>query len=321
MGFLDNSGDIILDAVLTDLGRKRMAKGTFTITQFALGDDEINYATYNADHPSGSAYYDLQIIQTPILESFTNNTSTMKSRLLTLDNNANILYLPVMIEGSLNNNHARHASNTYLVAVDSKTQVIGDTAFEGKGGVGEDSSGAVRTGVLFGLEPSDGNAIMIHQGIDNQGFDRSRTLDDVLVEDTYVIQIDGRFGEIVTANGTPISLKSRTEDDDGFLFYTLSSDTTVDTSLAVEGLAPTALSKLAGARGTRLEFKIKASSILTDNQSYFDRFGFSIGNADPNYADYGSKDSKAIDSIVRVTGIKTGYSIDIPVRFIKDVTT
>ena len=321
MGFLDNSGDIILDAVLTDLGRKRMAKGTFTITQFALGDDEINYATYNADHPSGSAYYDLQIIQTPILESFTNNTSTMKSRLLTLDNNANILYLPVMIEGSLDNNHKRHASNTYLVAVDSKTQVIGDDSFEGKGGVGEDSDGGVRTGVLFGLDPAVGKGIMINQGIDNQGFDRSRTLDDALTEDTYVIQIDGRFGEIVTTDGTSIALKSTTEDDDGFLFYTLSSDTAVDTSGVVQGLASTAPSKLAGARGSFLEFKIKASSILTDNQSYFDRFGFSIGSTDPNYADYGSKDSKAIDSIVRVTGIKTGYSIDIPVRFIKDVTT
>ena len=27
MAFLDNSGDIILDAVLTDLGRKRLAAG------------------------------------------------------------------------------------------------------------------------------------------------------------------------------------------------------------------------------------------------------------------------------------------------------
>ena len=27
MGFLDNSGDIILDAVLTDTGRARLAKG------------------------------------------------------------------------------------------------------------------------------------------------------------------------------------------------------------------------------------------------------------------------------------------------------
>ena len=35
MAFLDNSGDIILDAVLTDLGRKRLAEGNFRITQFA----------------------------------------------------------------------------------------------------------------------------------------------------------------------------------------------------------------------------------------------------------------------------------------------
>ena len=44
MGFLDNSGDIILDAVLTDVGRKRMAEGEFKIAKFALGDDEIDYS-------------------------------------------------------------------------------------------------------------------------------------------------------------------------------------------------------------------------------------------------------------------------------------
>ena len=31
MAFLDNSGDIILDAVLTDVGRERMANGQFQI--------------------------------------------------------------------------------------------------------------------------------------------------------------------------------------------------------------------------------------------------------------------------------------------------
>ena len=37
MAFLDNSGDIILDAVLTDTGRMRLAKGdgSFNITKFA----------------------------------------------------------------------------------------------------------------------------------------------------------------------------------------------------------------------------------------------------------------------------------------------
>ena len=48
MAFLDNSGDIILDAVLTDTGRLRLAQGdgSFKISKFAIGDDEINYALY-----------------------------------------------------------------------------------------------------------------------------------------------------------------------------------------------------------------------------------------------------------------------------------
>ena len=43
MAFLDNSGTIILDAVLTEVGRKRMAQGKFRVTKFALGDDEIDH--------------------------------------------------------------------------------------------------------------------------------------------------------------------------------------------------------------------------------------------------------------------------------------
>jgi len=43
MAFLDNSGDIILDAVLTDTGRLRLAQGdgSFKISKFAIGDDEL----------------------------------------------------------------------------------------------------------------------------------------------------------------------------------------------------------------------------------------------------------------------------------------
>jgi hypothetical protein len=95
MGFLDNSGDIILDAVLTDAGRKRLAKGDgrFKIVKFALGDDEIDYSNYRNNnhaegaHSSGSAYYDLEILQTPILEAMTNARTSLKSHLLTELNN------------------------------------------------------------------------------------------------------------------------------------------------------------------------------------------------------------------------------------------
>ena len=98
MAFLDNSGDIILDAVLTDTGRMRLARGdgSFQISKFAFGDDEINYALYDKNNISGSAYYDLEILQSPVLEAFTNNTSFLKSKLMTIPR-TNLLYLPVSL--------------------------------------------------------------------------------------------------------------------------------------------------------------------------------------------------------------------------------
>ena len=95
MAFLDNSGDIILDAVLTDLGREEMAAGSFSVTYFALGDDEIDYGLYNKNHPSGSAYYDLEILQTPIFEAFTQTNSSINYGLLETTA-TDLLYMPVL---------------------------------------------------------------------------------------------------------------------------------------------------------------------------------------------------------------------------------
>lgn len=95
MAFLDNSGDIILDAVLTETGRRKMAKGNFKITKFALGDDEIDYSLYNKNHPSGSAYYDLEILQTPVFEAFTQQNAGINYGLLPITA-VDLLYMPVM---------------------------------------------------------------------------------------------------------------------------------------------------------------------------------------------------------------------------------
>ena len=120
MAFLDNSGDIILDAVLTDTGRLRLAQGdgSFKISKFALGDDEVNYGLYNKNHLSGSAYFDLEILQMPILEAFTNNSAQVKSRLMTMSR-TNILYMPTL---KLNN-------ITTTVGVDSGTTQAGPSGF------------------------------------------------------------------------------------------------------------------------------------------------------------------------------------------------
>ena len=74
MAFLDNSGDIILDAVLTDIGRKRLAAGNFVITKFALGDEEIKYGLWDSSESRGSACFELEIM---LIDTLTNHSCTI----------------------------------------------------------------------------------------------------------------------------------------------------------------------------------------------------------------------------------------------------
>ena len=85
MGYLDNTV-ITVDAILTKAGRQALARndGSFRITQFALGDDEIDYTLYNEDHPNGSQYNGEAIENMPILEAFPDENNIMIHKLVTL---------------------------------------------------------------------------------------------------------------------------------------------------------------------------------------------------------------------------------------------
>ena len=156
MGFLDNSGDIILDAVLTDHGRKVLARGdgSFSIKKFALGDEEIDYTLYDSSNQNGSAYYDLEILQTPVLEAFTDNAISMKSRLVTYED-MNLLYLPVMLLNESETGHQMHSDGAFIVAVDGMTENDNGTGTT-TNGIGFDSNGKAVTGVLRGFTPRSG---------------------------------------------------------------------------------------------------------------------------------------------------------------------
>ena len=93
--FLDNTGDIVLDAVLTDYGRQLLAKGdgSFNIVKFAFGDEEIDYSLWSTG--SVTSLKDQNIVLTPVMEAFTNNAASLKNKLLTIGIE-NLLYLPVL---------------------------------------------------------------------------------------------------------------------------------------------------------------------------------------------------------------------------------
>ncbi len=85
MGYLDNR-TVIVDAILTKKGRELLAKGEdqFKITQFALGDDEVDYTLWNPAHPKGTDYYGQAIDELPILEATSDETQIMRYKLVTL---------------------------------------------------------------------------------------------------------------------------------------------------------------------------------------------------------------------------------------------
>jgi hypothetical protein len=93
MGFLDNSNDILVDAVLTDTGREFLARndGSFEIVRFSFGDDEIDYTLFNVN--TGSLQQDVNILNTPIFEASINEKFALKYQLLSISN-PDLKYLP-----------------------------------------------------------------------------------------------------------------------------------------------------------------------------------------------------------------------------------
>jgi hypothetical protein len=325
MGFLDNSGDIILDAVLTDTGRMRMAKGdnSFKIVKYAFGDDEINYETYQKNHSSGSAYFDLEILQTPILEAITNNTSVLKHKLMSIPR-TNLLYLPVITPNEDKDDTKRNETTTqafgkWVVAVDSNTRHRTNE---------ETNPGIIAAnnpnGVINGLDNDpEGAAIRLDQGLNTNEISPTFSLSRDLLETQYIVEIDNRLGSIVSAGsrgGLTVQGTANQSaavsfiDDDNIASYFFSLNTDPQFVADITNKTGTKESPIRGPRGTALMFKIRSSIELQTSNFLFERLGKTNSR---DSSTWGSTAINYIDSIVRVTGATTGYRLDIPVRFVK----
>jgi hypothetical protein len=341
MAFLDNSGDIILDAVLTDAGRKRLAAGdgSFKISKFALGDDEIDYSLYTPLTSSG--YEDLRILQLPIFEAFTNNTSVLKNKLLTYADNS-LLYLPVIkLNGDLG---AATATGTgaplggYYLSVDSST--VTETA----AGVG----GGIAAGFRFINDGASSGAsrLIFDQGLDSADLALQYLSDTQrnLVETQYIIEVDNRLLGLSTPTDGSLATPTFIDDDSVASYYfsmnsnpgyfaaqpdgagpsnengisdvgfqiTNPNDNAATSERKVIGPTPST-----GRLGSRLVFGLRSSMDVQTNTSLFTQLGttatISIGGTPKTF--------RTIDTVVRVTGFTTGYRMDVPVKLVKYVST
>tara|TARA_R110002110_G_scaffold4945_2_gene24966 strand:+ start:1026 stop:1940 length:915 start_codon:yes stop_codon:yes gene_type:complete len=304
MAFLDNSGDIILDAVLTDTGRLRLARGdgSFRIAKFALGDDEIDYGKYNPDNTGGSAYYDLEILKTPIFEAFTNNTSTMVSKLISISR-TNLLYLPIIKLNTLDPATKTYSTlNTFLVTADNTTSnAITDTD-------------GLASGILLGDQATNSsNFIRLDQGLDTVKLSATNPIDADLKETQYIIEMDNRFGSLTSKTGVPADISF--VDDDNIASYFISQGATSAgfiTNLPRDTGDTTETGQtIVGPRGTAIEFKVQSSVDLQGSNYLFT----TLGSTDT----IGSTPCYILDTTIKVTGATTGYRVDVPVRFIKKI--
>ena len=308
MAFLDNSGDIILDAVLTDTGRLRLAKGdgSFKISKYAFGDDEINYSLFNKSHPSGSAYYDLDILQTPIFEAFTNNASTMKSFLIS-NPNSQLLYLPSLIHTQLGNAAKVYSSfgvitiaanqNTYTDFQNTTSNIIN----------GDNSTGTVA-------------AITIDQGLNTAELSTDllvSAIDAASVETSYIIELNNNLLILCDKNKNKLDSGNNSAlsyiDDDGIASYSvsLSSNPSVVSNLVntTNGTGGTDNTSLIGPRDKRIEFTVQTKTDVKTNDYLYSVYG--------GETTIGSTTYKYIDTTVTVKGLTTGTSITVPLRIIK----
>ena len=339
MAFLDNSGDIILDAVLTDVGRKRMARGNFSITKFALGDDEIDYGLYNKDHPSGSAYYDLEILQTPILEAFTQANATLNYGLITYTRN-DLLYLPTI---KMNNKNTA-AGMGRVVVKDSDRNVIyladnekhPSTSTTDTAATMLTADGLGANTLTSGTNSDGSKYILIETGIDSAELVSTSAMQNTYIlgtglnDSSFIVSFDKRYiasafgpsggsgtdfrtgtggaGEIswspagIYAAGGSEGLENYSDVSANGVTNRLYPGTT-DTT--------TTYSVIRGPRGafTILNFTIN-SSISAEDFSKHGRRGSVLVAGSSNTYDY-------IDTIVYVRGISTNIVLQLPIRIIQ----
>ena len=335
MAFLDNSGDIILDAVLTDVGRKKMADGTFRITKFALGDDEIDYSLYNKNHPSGSAYADLEILQIPVFEAFTQTNAGINYGLLSLTANE-VLYLPV-----LNINEKTSISNTvkkpstpttglfYLAdtSTDTTTNLLLSTALAASDKF-LTSNGASGPGLLLetGLDTSN---------VAGDAANKSTYLTaNNLIDNSFYVYYDNRFITSVLgpAAGAKFDNTSLGLSGTPTLEYTLTTAPPITTDLqlsnyssarvngATDGVVKnpayattdTSVSNIAGPRGT---FTVLNFTVKTNLSTEYTLYGSVSQDV---FGD--GKLYSYIDTTVYVQGTRTGAQRQVHLRIIKYIS-
>jgi hypothetical protein len=171
-----------------------------------------------------------------------------------------------------------------------------------------------------------GQVLILEQGLNTTEISWRETLQSDLIETQYIIEMDDRLGKLKSGLGGSarrIAASPSYVDDDHVASYYLSLG--VDDKFVVsrneyapitkklkEPATATPSGPIKGPLGTALYLFFVPSLNLQTSTFYFTKLGRTSTLQTTN-------DVNILDSTIRITGATTGFSIDIPIRYIKKI--
>jgi len=353
MAFIKTSDSIIIDATLTEKGRKLMARGKFDVSKFAFGDDEIDYELYDFNRAGAPDYYPA-LLNTQMFEAYSDRTKNIQYGLNSFDKgilylrqeelsdpsfdpihpHAFLMYLPILKINEAYKETPQTVSGSYVISVnDETTSKI------------KESSPNLRILESNNIEK---RKFIVETGITDCGVDgifgtvedRERYIvEKFLLDKDFLIYADNRLitkilgitpnsefrnypsGKSIInfealAESIPISLENQFDNYATFLVRGIDNMIS-DFDRTSSPLAGEAFSSINGPRGTVTAFNVKTSPGLRINSS---------GTRDFRYSKFGYTDQAVfgdsnkfdyIDTTIYILGATSNSRVQVPIRIMR----
>jgi len=326
MAFQNKCGTIVLDAVLTDIGRQKLARSNFKISKFSLGDDEVDYAFGNMDNgtweiPPGSF--------PKILEAGSIGASNIKYGLLSLPRQ-DVTYFPSFVfnQKALGAALKSSVGDVYYVAVNDETTTKLKTAFSSNDSYIMENNQASRNFIFIESGITDTELSTVTTGPAG----KERFITNLGLADEYVFMYcDGRFVDKLLINTNDAYFKDDTGDNLYIKMSPLVSTVKISLGSSIENFETyraktvnneifeysSTNSAILGPRGVAIAFNIKVTDKLV---------GPSTASPDERYTAFGTTDSLLfgggdkydyIDTNILLEGASTGMQLLIPLRIVR----
>tara|TARA_R100000808_G_C2153049_1_gene162891 strand:- start:4042 stop:5046 length:1005 start_codon:yes stop_codon:yes gene_type:complete len=330
MAFQDDSGNIILDAVLTDIGRKRMSQGNFKIKKFALGDDEIDYTLFDISNPAGDQS---KIEATPLLEAFGSQYANINYGLLNFESD-DVMYIPQLDTNTLLKDstklHPLGTGSFFLAANAETSKKIKDSLGNKQFHIVNYSLTDNKIFVESGIQEAKGYPVP------DDSLGRDRFILNLNLLDRYMIlSVDSRFvekilvsspdsyfyndlGNNLYSNFEPLTETPHTSLDSGIDNYNSYIGVAAHNKIFQNetGLTST-YSVFGGPRGSIMAFNVKLFDELTkDSNSTADQKYSIFGQTDQLILG-GSNKFDVISTSVYVQGASSMSTLTIPIKILR----